>query len=266
MKYYDSSLNQLIYIREEATPDYWDNHWDTENIRQKILNSGRRSYVARVTKKYLNPNDGPILEGGCGLGGNVESLRLNGYKCIGLDNARRTVQILRDNIPELDIRFGDVRRLDFPSDYFAGYWSIGVIEHFCNGYDDIANEMLKVIKPGGYLFLSFPFMSYCRRIKAKLGFYEEFNNRDAAGFYQFALNVRNVSRDFEKMGFKLIKKKPRSILYGVKDESPSLGPIVDFLAKHRDKNILNFLLYSVISMMFGHIFAHMILLVFRKAN
>jgi len=268
MKYYDSSRKQLIYIREKATPDYWDKHWSTENIRQRIFNSGKRSFVARITKKYLDPSEGQILEGGCGLASNVESLRLNGFKCIGVDNAKKTVQILQDNIPELDIRFGDVKKLDFPDNYFVGYWSLGIIEHFQSGYDDIADEMSRVIKQSGYLFLLFPYMSYIRKIKSKLKFYKEFNNQDISDFYQFALNTTHVIKSFEEKKFRLIKKKPRGVLYGIKDESALLSPIINFLINHKNKNIFTkvfyFILNSILSLICAHIFAHTILLVFRK--
>ena len=273
MKYYDSSKKQLIYIRQQADPTYWDTHWDAENIlniRNRIFNSGKNSFVARITRKYLIPSDGPILEGGCGLGSNVESLRLNGYQCIGIDNARKTVKILQDNIPELDIRYGDVSRLDFANDYFAGYWSLGVIEHFKNGYDDIAHEMLNVIKPGGYLFLTFPFMTYYRRIKAKLGLYKKFNNQDTASFYQFALNAKNVREDFEKIGFQLVLKKPRGVLYGLRDEVPRLSPIVNFILRHKDKSFFSkasyFIFDIITSAVFGRLIGNTILLVFKKVG
>lgn len=98
----------------------------------------------------------------------------------------------------------DVRKLDFLYNYFAGYWSIGVIEHLSSGYDDIAKEMSRVIKPGGYLFLSFPYMSYLRRLKSKSRMYIEFLNQTHHNFYQFALNAIPVIHYFERLGFILI--------------------------------------------------------------
>lgn len=270
MKYYDPSRKQLVYIREEPTPDYWDRHWNAANIRRRVLRPRKYSYVVRITKKYLKPSDGPILEGGCGLGFHVESLGMNGYKCIGIDNAVKTVRALQRNIPELDIRLGDVRKLSFPDNYFAGYWSIGVIEHFWDGYNDIAEEMSRVIEPDGYLFLSFPYMSWYRKVSAKLGSYKEFNNQNVDSFYQFALNAEDVITNFEKMGFRLIKRKPRGILYGIRDEITPLSPIVDCITKRSNENTFTKAFYSglesIMSAAFGFIFGHVVLLVFRRIS
>ena len=43
------------------------------------------------------------------------------------------------------------------------------IEHFIDGYDAILSEMYRVIKEGGYLFLTVPSMSIIRKVKAALG-------------------------------------------------------------------------------------------------
>jgi len=268
MKYYDSSKKQLIYIRKRATSKYWDKYWKTENIRERIFNSGRHSFIARITRKYLHPSEGPILEGGCGLGFKVESLKLNGYKCIGIDNARKIVQILQDDIPELDIRYGDIRKLNFSDNYFTGYWSIGVIEHYWNGYDDIANEMLRVIRQGGYLFLLFPYMSYFRRLKFKIGIYPKFRNQSTHNFYQFALNAASVRLYFEELEFTLINTYYRGVMYGLKDEIKCASKFIDIILSHMDYNFLTKLLWSVFSnavdYLLGSVFGHTILFVFQK--
>jgi len=130
--------------------------------------------------------------------------------------------------------------------------------------------MSRIIKPGGYLFLLFPYMSYIRKIKSKLKLYKEFNNEDISDFYQFALNIKYVINDFEEKGFRMIKKKRRGVLYGIKDENTSLSPIIDFLIKHRNKNVFTktsyFALNSILSLIFAHIFAHTILIVFELGS
>jgi len=55
--------------------------------------------------------------------------------------------------------FSDVRKLNFPDHYFDGYWSLGVIEHFYKGYDEIIHKIYRVLHPGGFLFLTVPEMS-----------------------------------------------------------------------------------------------------------
>ena len=203
MKYYNKSTGQLIFTKKLSTSAYWDNRWHiNKNIRAKIINS-KDSYVSRITKKYLRPKQGIILEGGCGQGHYVSSLVNNGYQCIGVDYAQETVKTLNKFVPELDIRYGDVRDLPFKDIFFIGYWSLGVIEHFWDGYDNIAKEMSRVIKKDGYLFLTFPYMSLLRKLKARLGFYKLWKNgnNQPEDFYQYALDTKVVIKDFNKFGF-----------------------------------------------------------------
>jgi len=63
-----------------------------------------------------------------------------------------------------------------------------VIEHFWEGYNEILKEAKRVLKPKGYLFLTFPYMSPLRKFRANLGLYRilDFNNKSKNDdFYQF---------------------------------------------------------------------------------
>ena len=68
------------------------------------------------------------------------------------------------------------------------------------------NEMKRVLKPEGYIFLSVPSMNYYRNYKGKNGLYKNLNSdHDIESFYQYALNLEKVISDFENLGFKLVK-------------------------------------------------------------
>jgi len=146
-RYYDKKNNRLVYINNKATDEYWDEHWENDNF-EKLVRIKSNKFIETNTNKYLKKGD-KILEGGCGRGQNVYLLQHIGYECIGLDYAKNTVELINKKIPEIDVRLGDVRKLDFEDNSFDGYWSLGVIEHFYNGYDDIANEIYRVLKLGG---------------------------------------------------------------------------------------------------------------------
>jgi 2-polyprenyl-3-methyl-5-hydroxy-6-metoxy-1,4-benzoquinol methylase len=81
-------------------------------------------------KKYLPYKNNRILEGGCGDGHLVDAMNYWGYKVVGVDFAPKTVAKIKEVMPGLDVRLGDVQALDFEDEYFDGYWSMGVIEHF----------------------------------------------------------------------------------------------------------------------------------------
>jgi len=265
MKYFDPVKKQLIFINQKATPDFWDSRWQAgKTIRDEIFKI-KNTFASRITKQYLNPKDGIILEGGCGQGKIVASLVNNGYKIIGLDYAKKTVKMLNKYIPEWDIRFGDVRDLPFADNFFIGYWSLGVIEHFYEGYQPIAQEMQRVIKDGGYLFLTFPHMSCLRKIKSILGFYQFWPKRKSKNdFYQFALNSKLVIRDFQKLGFKFIKARNIDGIRGIKEEIPALWPSLKKLYDYRGDNVLIKIIKLGIALAAAPVAGHVRMLVFKK--
>lgn len=262
-KYYDPRENRLIYICKEANPNYWDEFWKSR-IQKNIYKSkvSRWNYVIKKTKKFL-PLGSRVLEGGCGNGIQVFKLHKAGFNTIGLDNSPLTVKYLKKNYPGLYFEFGDVREIPFEDNYFDGYWSFGVIEHFYEGYESILKEMHRVIKPGKYLFLIFPHMSTCRRKKAKSGKYPVWDNSNLIkDFFQFALDEDRVKKDVENNGFCFIEKKKLSGLSGLRDEVRFLFPLIDKMYNSK----IDFIrpIKTIISIILTPFFSNSILLVFRK--
>jgi len=218
-KYYDPIHQRLIYVGEEASPEFWDEHWGVADIH-KAVRSTPNSWVARITKTYLSSGS-VILEGGCGQANHVYALQNYGFNVIGVDSAQQTVENVRESAPDLQIEVGDVRKLRFETDFFDGYWSRGLIEHYWNGFDSISFEISRVVRKGGYLFLTFPCMSTLRRWKARQNKYPRWEPGDPepSGFYQFALNSLEVQRHFEDLGFILIRANARGGLKGIRDET-----------------------------------------------
>ncbi|MBI4098799.1 MAG: class I SAM-dependent methyltransferase [Candidatus Magasanikbacteria bacterium] len=270
MRYYDPQHNRLIYIAEQASPEYWDRHWSfnklrMEDLRREITRKHYDFLVLPVTRDYLSPGS-RVLEGGCGTGVHVYNLQRHGFESIGIDNAPETVRLAKEAVPEMDIRLGDVVHLDFPDNHFDGYWSIGVIEHFRDGYDAVLKEMHRVLKPGGYLFLTFPYMSPLRRWRARRGQYLEMLKQvqhDSApdGFYQFALDHRRVTKTFEANGFELIEEKPLDGWNGLAQEYPT-NRLIIALTKRASK--IAKLARLVIDYLARPVAGHGILLVVRK--
>lgn len=265
MRYYDRTLGQLVYIEERATPDFWDRQWEDEKLKKSILAGGQEHFVYQHTRKYLSPGT-KILEGGCGKGQYVYSLNSRGFDAYGVDFADRTVKKVNTLLPELKITFGDVRQLAFPDDTFDGYWSLGVIEHFPEGYTAITKEMYRVLKPGGYLFLTFPYMSPLRKLKAFFGAYPLFDEQsfDRDHFYQFALSADRTVQHFQSTGFELIAKKPYEGFKGLKDESGILKPF--FQSIYNNKSLPSQALCYILSFLFAPVSGHAVLLILRKKS
>jgi SAM-dependent methyltransferase len=225
-KFYDAEHQRLVFIKEQADEAFWDAQWARE--RASVRYEGglpRTSLVLDTTRRFL-PVGSRVLEAGCGLALGSWHLHRAGYDVVALDYAPGTVSFLREKIPEVHPTLGDVRKLDYADGSFDGYWSLGVIEHFYDGWEAIRHEMARVIRPGGILFITFPMRSLLRRVLSRLGHYERWDGEAKDRFYQFALDDNHVRRALERSGFALRERRGLLGLTGVEDAFPALeGPI-----------------------------------------
>ncbi|QQR79019.1 MAG: methyltransferase domain-containing protein [Candidatus Moraniibacteriota bacterium] len=266
MKYFDPSHNRLVFFAESATPDFWDRQWQDEQLQKHVTAGIHERFVYPTTKKYL-PLGSKILEGGCGKGQFVYSLQERGYEAYGIDFAENIIDRLQSLFPLHHFEHGDVRSLPYPDNTFDGYWSLGVIEHFYDGYEAILKEMVRVVRPDGYLFLTFPHMSKLRRNKARRSKFLIFNSEliKNGNFYQFALPEELVIKDLKGHGFTLVEKRPLEGLKGAKDELT--GPVQSLLKSiYAGKNIFAQVLSFILARLLAPYSSHSILLVLRKTR
>lgn len=263
MECYSDKINKrLVYIGRRANNRFWDDHWDSENTTRKAFTQRPASFTVYHTKKFL-PCGSKILEGGCGYGINLYSLHAKGYNAYGIDYACETVKKLKMNLPELNVCVGDVRALPYPDEEFDGYWSLGVLEHFYNGFENITAEAKRVLKTKGYFFVTVPYMNLLRKVKVFLNCYPFWQKDEAPeNFYQFVLNKDDVISAIEKHGFKLIFSSPFDGVKGLKDE-------IDLFRKplaaiYKSTNVSVRILRKSLDWSVRKISGHMILLVFQK--
>lgn len=260
---YDASRSALVYLGDEATQSFWDTRWEIpDHALGRLLDDPPRSYVTWTTRRYLRPDGARLLEGGCGRGQHVAALARAGYACVGLDSAPQTVASIQRVAPQLDVREGDVRSLPFADASFDGYWSIGVIEHFWDGYASILAEAARVLRPGGYFFLVYPHMSPARRCRAWLGGFEKHRGDRPSGFYQFALSADQVRIDTLDAGFDFVSRRTRGGLIGL-DEELSFDRLTRLL---RGKHLHQRLLRGAANMGLAPVFGHTVVDVYRAAG
>lgn len=219
--YFDKPNSRLVFIKQKASASYWDQHWQADDLKTKIEQAASNKYYTAVTRRFLQPKPSTrILDGGCGHGSVVLSLTRAGYDAHGVDYARQTITAASNLYPDLKLSYGDVAALDAPDKSFHGYWSLGVIEHYYEGYNAIIKEMHRVLKPNGFLFITFPHLSLLRHLKTKVNAYPPWleNNQLRHSFYQFALNYQHVTNDLSRLGFTLRYHRPIDGLKGLKDE------------------------------------------------
>ena len=256
-RYFDPAHRRVVYIGARSDRAYWDRHWQGQEARGRQpsrLSLGDR-LVLDTTRRHLPPRS-RILEGGCGPGGKLLLLDRD-YRTCGVDYATRTVRRVRLRAPGLELAVADVRRLPFCGDSFDGYWSLGVIEHFYAGYDAILEEMWRVLRPGGVLFVTFPSLSRARRVKARLGLFARYHARSdlVAGFYQFALDPRGVRDTFVRRGFRLRERRDFNGVAGLAEEARFLSLPLKVLSR---------LAQRPTDWVLSPWFNHMTLLVFEK--
>lgn len=212
--------SEIIYVDQRADEAYWDQHWHKRGLPsgQSRLSSNAKEFLG-ITARFLAKGD-RVLEGGCGNGEIAVALHEAGFRVTALDWAPNTVQRLQELVPSLEVVVGDVRDLkEFEGAQFDGYWSLGVIEHFWSGYAEILSEAQRVLRPGGWLFLTFPAMNFVRRAKVRLGLFRPWKTKDEpAGFYQFLLDPRRVCAEVEALGFNIVEARRRSGRKGFAEE------------------------------------------------
>ncbi|HET9390705.1 MAG TPA: class I SAM-dependent methyltransferase [Steroidobacteraceae bacterium] len=221
---------RLVYLQANATPEFWDSHWRAEGRPAPVSGDDP---VLTVTRQYLAA-PARILEGGCGRGNKVKAMADAGFEAVGIDFAPESVAQAKRDYPRLDIRLGDVRSLPIPSASFDGYWSIGVIEHFWEGYASILREAARVLRPSGFLFLTAPWFSPYRQRRASSGGYpsEDFVAAPES-FYQFALHRREVSEQLQAHGFRLLRWSGLASAVCMREDMTTLRSPVQWLLGSR---------------------------------
>ncbi len=261
-QYYDPEHGRLVYIEAQANATHWDHHWDGDDF-EKLVQVRNNPLVVGNTQMYL-PAGAKILEGGCGRGDKVFALKSHGFDAYGVDYAESTVDKINAVVPELKVSLGDVRKLDFEDATFDGYWSLGVIEHFYDGYDDIAKEAHRVLKKGGYLFLTVPTMSHLRKLKAHLKRYPVYRHSEElqAHFYQYALASEGVIQRFRSLGFVLVDHQAIDGVKGLKDEIHFLRPFLQWC--YDSNSPIHRVLRKLTNLLVGRFSNHMAFFVFKK--
>ena len=142
--------------------------WDGADF-DSLLASCWRGPELPFIFKYM-PQEGKILEAGCGLGRYVAYLADRGFDIEGIEINPETVAAVHRIRPDIRIRVGDVTRLPYADNSLAGIISLGVIEHFIEGPQVALCEIRRVLKSEAYAIVTVPSFNLVRKIKAFSGY------------------------------------------------------------------------------------------------
>ena len=268
-KIFNKDLNALEFYEQKANYKFWDSHWADLDWQKMIKNAENSRFILKLIHKYLPDADKPILECGCGIGQYVHCMAQHGIIAIGLDYAYRTLQRTKKAFPRLNLIAGNALQLPFADEVFRGCWSLGIIEHFRNFEKDgvqIIDEIIRVLQPGGYLFLSFPYMSPLRKMKQKLKLYQTDESRTVGSFYQYALDYRYVTNLLRKRGLKIVCMKKLSGVKGAKDEIKLIKSPLQKLYDYHGWSIVIRGFRKAVDSIFSLLAAHSILLICNKTQ
>lgn len=214
---------RLAYFGAAADPGFWDDHW-RGNFDPRIYEGARKGDVVAFYdapfRRWL-PRDGRILEAGCGFGHHVLALRARGYHAEGVDFAPQTIDLVKRHAPDVPVRQGDATALDVSDGYYAGYISLGVVEHREDGPEPYIEEAWRVLAPGGVAIFTVPCFNALRQWKARRGFYR--GSPGDRAFYQYAFARDAFHGLLRDAGFVIAEDSYFDPIKGLKDEIPALG-------------------------------------------
>jgi SAM-dependent methyltransferase len=202
---------------------YWTNVWKNHD-RPPDLSALERREEYRIIRPFLSrlPAGSRLLDGGCGLGEWTVLFAQQGFDTVGLDLSVEVVEKLNRSFPTHQFHRADIRQTGFPDQSFDGYFSWGAFEHFENGLGDCLDEAHRILRPGGWLFISIPFDNW-RHILRDAGRLERWDEgfdphkgyTQAHRFYQWRLTRPELRRELELRGFGVESVTPISKLQGV---------------------------------------------------
>lgn len=199
------SLDEASFVEQ-----YWTENWKAQTGSPDASALARREEYL-LMKPFLDrlPRGARILDGGCGLGEWTVFFGNLGFDVVGMDLSADMVAKLKTWLPGQCFVRGDIRQLDFDAASFDAYFSWGTFEHFESGLGACLEEARRVIKPGGWLFLSVPFQNrrHLRRDARALEQWDEEFDRETGyrrpqRFYQWRLTGPELQRELELHGFR----------------------------------------------------------------
>lgn len=228
--------------------------WD-EAEAFDLLRSCDDDGILEVLKKYASQG-AYVLESGCGLARYVRYLTDRGWRCVGLEYRKQTVDAVRGVWPDLDIIQGDVAAAPFPENSFDAIISLGVVEHFPEGPERALRDMRRVLKPGGIAIITVPCLNAVRRFKRRTGLVELLSLPRAlvagmirgelrmptrfkreykyavypafGSFFEYRMTPAEFADEVHAAGFEILEQRPHAELDGIYHELNPFGLLIGF--------------------------------------
>ena len=210
-----------LFQRSAADRQHWEARWSKGDLKH-YLEAHRRGKLDEFEELFTRrlPKDLPILEAGCGKGQLVMALAARGYRVEGLDYAEATIQRIHEAAPELNVRTGDVYRVDVPEGTYGGYISIGLFEHNPDGPVAALAETRRVLHRDGVALISVPYLNRRRtRLLKRVNSVSGTKTEDGLNFYQYYFSQAEFQNHVEQAGMRVIECYPYGVHAGLARDS-----------------------------------------------
>lgn len=196
----DVSTDEASFIEE-----FWTNVWDDLGGPQAKTADIEKKNEYRVIAPYISqlPKGAHILDGGCGLGEWTVYFAKQGFQSDGLDLSQKTIGKLHDIFPDVHFASGDIRNTEYEDNSLDAYFSWGVFEHFEDGMGPCVKEAYRILKPGGYLFISVPFDNIRHALRASGDQRKTPPDLKERRFYQWRFTRAELRDELNHEGFEV---------------------------------------------------------------
>lgn len=117
--------------------------------------TGLRDVLKHHWNIYVSHGKIDLADVGCGTGGNMAFIETEG-RAYGLDRSPEAIAFCRQRgLTKTIVASAD--QIPYPNEMFEAVLSLDVLSHrWVQNKQDALNEMARILKPGGYLFLNLP--------------------------------------------------------------------------------------------------------------
>ncbi len=249
----------------------WSNHWKNETVEKNAF-YGDRDYLSYFLKKHFPKPPQKILEGGCGIGQYVIAYQKLGYDIVGVDFSEVLINKLKAFDKTLPVYEANIKKLPFDNKYFDCYFSGGVFEHFEEGCDEVVREANRVLKMGGSLLMTVPYINIIRRIFRKdYGACKRTPYFRKYKFREYYFDIKGISPYLVNNGFIIKETHPFNFLWGelgflfrkfskVSKKLPNSKNLYDFFIREKRENRF----YNFILTILNYLSGNMVFIVAKK--